>query len=146
MIARAFTVARELVLARYLLASVVALGADVGTFLLLLAIGSAAAPASAAGYALGIVAHWLLSSRTVFVAGVAARGPERNRQKVMFVASALLGLLLTTMVVAAGTAAGIDPRLAKLAAIGLSFSVTWLLRSRVIFRFRQPAENRPEPC
>jgi hypothetical protein len=29
---------------------------------------------------------------------------------------------------------GIDPRLAKLAAIAVSFAVTWLLRSKVVFR------------
>jgi hypothetical protein len=33
-----------------------------------------------------------------------------------------------------GARAGMDPRLAKLVAIGASFTVTWLLRSRVVFR------------
>ena len=50
--------------------------------------------ASATGYSLGIVAHWLLSSRAVFQQGVAARGPQRTRQKAMFVGSALFGLAL----------------------------------------------------
>lgn len=124
---------RDIVLLRYLAASVLALGVDMGSFLALLELGAAAAPASAAAYALGIVAHWLLSSRTVFTEGVAERGAGRTRQKAMFVMSALVGLAVTTAIVAGGTALGLDPRLAKLAAIVVSFTVTWLLRSRVVF-------------
>lgn len=120
-------------LPRYLAASIVALGVDMASFLALLELGSAPAPASAAGYALGIIAHWLVSSRAVFAEGVAARGPERTRQKALFVGSALVGLALTTAIVGTGTWFGFDPRLAKLAAIGASFTTTWLLRSRIVF-------------
>lgn len=119
---------------RYLLASIGALAVDMGAFLALLAIGVWPAGASATGYSLGIVAHWLLSSRAVFAGHVADRGPGRTRQKALFVVSALLGLGLTTGIVWAGDAAGFDPRLAKLAAICVSFLATWLLRSRVVFR------------
>lgn len=126
--------ALDIVLLRYLVASALALGVDMGSFLLLLAAGAAAAPAAAAGYALGIVAHWLLSSRTVFTATVADRGPERTRQKAMFVGSALCGLALTTVIVGAGTHVGLDPRLAKIIAIFVSFTTTWLLREKVVFR------------
>ena len=66
--------------------------------------------------------------------GVAERGPTRTRQKALFVGSALAGLALTTAIVGLGDLAGIDPRLAKLAAIGVSFVLTWLLRSRMVFR------------
>lgn len=125
---------RDIRFVRYLLASVGALAVDVGSFLALLALAVAAAPASAVGYALGILAHWLLSSRAVFADGVADRGSRRTRQKALFVGSALVGLALTTLIVGGGEAAGIDPRLAKLAAIAVSFAVTWLLRSRVVFR------------
>jgi putative flippase GtrA len=131
--------AADILLLRYLIASALALGVDMGTFLVLLHLGMAAALAAALGYSLGIVAHWLLSSRAVFADGVAARGPERTRQKALFVGSALLGLALTAMVVAGGTGLGLDPRLAKLAAIAASFTVTWLLRKTVIFRSRLPA-------
>lgn len=130
MLRRAF----DIVFLRYIAASALALAIDMGTFLALLALGVAAAPAAALGYALGIVAHWLASSRAVFSAGVAKRGPERRRQKAMFVGSALAGLALTTAIVGAGSALGLDPRLAKLFAIGASFSLTWLLRERVVFR------------
>lgn len=126
----------DILLLRYLAASALALGVDMGSFLLLLRLDVPAAPAAAGGYSLGIVAHWLLSSRAVFTRGVAERGPERTRQKAMFVLSALFGLALTTGIVGAGTALGMDPRLAKLAAIAASFAATWLLRERLIFRPR----------
>lgn len=125
----------DLRLVRYLLASVGALAVDMGSFLALLAAGMAATPASATGYCLGIVAHWLLSSRAVFADSVAARGTApRTRQKALFVTSALIGLGLTAGTVWAGDAAGTDPRLAKLVAIVVSFAATWLLRSRIVFR------------
>lgn len=124
----------DLRLLRYGLASVAALAVDMGLFLLLLAAGLAAAPASALGYSLGIVTHWLISSRAVFVGRVAERGPDRTRQKALFVGSALVGLALTTAIVGAGELAGFDPRLAKILAIAISFAATWLLRSRIVFR------------
>lgn len=130
--------AADLVFLRYIAASAFALAVDMGTFMALLALGNPAAPAAAAGYGLGIVAHWLISSRAVFTVGVAERGPERHRQKVLFVGSALVGLALTTAIVGLGTALGLDPRVAKLLAIGASFTLTWLLRERVVFR-RAPA-------
>lgn len=121
-------------LVRYLLASVGALAVDVGMFLALLSLGVWAAGASAVGYCLGIVAHWLMSSRAVFVGNVAERGAARTKQKALFVISALVGLGLTTGIVWAGDTSGFDPRLAKLVAIAVSFIATWLLRSRVVFR------------
>jgi putative flippase GtrA len=124
---------RNVTLLRYLVASALSLGVDMGSFTFLLLIGSAAAPAAAAGYALGILAHWLISSRKVFADSVATRGPARTRQKAMFVVSALVGLGITTLIVGGGTAAGLEPHLAKLAAIIASFTVTWLLRSKIIF-------------
>lgn len=126
--------ALDLVFLRYLAASALALGIDLGTFLALLSLGLEAAIAAAVGYTLGIVAHWVVSSRVVFADGVAQRGPERNRQKALFIGSALAGLALTTAIVGLGTRMGLDPRLAKLAAIVASFMLTWLLRERVVFK------------
>lgn len=126
--------ALENVFLRYVGASAFALGVDMGTFLGLLALGIEATLAAAAGYGLGIIAHWLVSSRAVFTTGVAERGRERQRQKALFVGSALAGLALTTAIVGTGAALGLDPRLAKLVAIGASFSLTWLLRERIVFR------------
>lgn len=126
-------------LVRYLLASVGALAVDVGCFLALLSVGMWPASASAVGYALGIVAHWLMSSRAVFADTVAERGLARTRQKALFVVSALVGLALTSGIVWAGDAAGFDPRAAKLVAVAVSFTATWLLRSRIVFRGGSPA-------
>lgn len=125
---------RRIVLLRYLLASMGALAVDMGSFLALLALGVMPVLASAAGYTLGIVAHWLLSSRAVFTDSVAEERTARTRQKALFVGSALIGLALTTMIVGAGTAIGLDSRLSKIVAIGVSFTVTWLLRKRVVFQ------------
>ena len=119
----------------YLLASVLALGSDAGLFLLLLDSGLAPMPASAVGYCAGILVHWLVSSRLVFADGAAARGTgERHRQKMLFVGSALVGLAVTTAIVGTGSALGLDPRLAKLAAIIVSFQTTYLLRRHIVFR------------
>lgn len=121
-------------LVRYILASVGALAVDIGSFLALLSFGVPAVAASALGYALGIAAHWLLSSRAVFADSVAQTGPARVRQQALFVGSALVGLAITTVVVGAMAHLGLDPRLAKILAIVLSFAATWVLRKQVVFR------------
>ena len=125
---------RQVLLVRYLGASVIALICDFACFVGLLQLGLAPAPASALGYGLGIAVHWLVSSRKVFTGSVAQSGPARTRQKAMFVGSALIGLAVTTAVVAAASGLGLDPRLAKLLAVGASFTITWLLRDSVVFR------------
>ncbi len=125
---------RDIRLLRYLLVSVIALCVDMGCFLMLLATGIWPALASAIGYSAGIIAHWLLSSRAVFADSLADKGLARARQKALFVGSALAGLALTTLIVGAADLAGLDPRPAKLVAILVSFTATWLLRSRIVFR------------
>ncbi len=119
----------------YLLASGLALGSDAGLFLLLLDAGLSPVLASATGYCAGILVHWMISSRLVFADGAAARGTgERHRQKLLFVGSALVGLAVTTAIVGGGSALGLDPRLAKLAAIVVSVQTTYLLRRHIVFR------------
>ena len=120
---------------RYVAVSIGALAADMTVFLLLLEIGMPATAASAVGYSVGIFAHWILSSRKVFHDRVSEKGTvARTQQKAMFLASALMGLVLTMIVVGAGTALGIDARIAKVVAITTSFLLTYLLRNVVIFR------------
>ena len=126
----------QAVFIRYLAVSGLALVVDMGSFLEMLNLGVDPTFASAVSYSLGIVAHWLLSSRTVFTDGVAQRGPERTRQKVLFVLSALVGLAVTAGIVAMGQLLGENPRLSKLAAIVVSFLVTWSLRRNVVFAVR----------
>lgn len=126
---------RQLTFIRYGVVSVIALAVDLGIFLALLQSGMLSALAAAVGYAVGILAHWMLSSRKVFQDRVSGRGTrERTQQKAMFVVSALLGLVLTMAIVGAGEIMGIDPRIAKVFAIGLSFLLTYMLRNVVIFR------------
>ncbi len=125
---------RHATILRYLLASIGALAVDMGAFLALLALGLWPVLASTIGYVLGIVAHWILSSRTVFTQSVADERGARNRQKALFVGSALVGLALTAMIVGTGSALGLDSRLAKIVAVGASFVATWLLRKQVVFR------------
>lgn len=120
---------------RYVAVSIGVLATDMLVFLLLLETGMPGTAASAVGYSVGIFAHWILSSRTVFHDRVSEKGTSaRTQQKAMFLGSALLGLVLTITVVGAGTTLGMDPRVAKVAAIATAFVLTYLLRNVVIFR------------
>lgn len=121
---------------RYVLASGAALAADMACFAVLLMAGAAAVPASAVGFATGILTHWLLSSRKVFAGRVPAGSAARRRQKALFVLAALIGLTLTTAIVAMGEALGMDPLHSKLVAIGMCFPVTWLVLSQFVFNLR----------
>ena len=106
-----------------------------GVFLALLQTGMISAVAAAIGYSAGIIAALDISSRKVFADRVSERGTrERTQQKAMFVVSALLGLVMTMGVVGIGEILGIDPRIAKIFAIGIIFMLTYLLRNVVIFR------------
>lgn len=119
---------------RYLAVSIGALGVDVGVFLGCLGAGIPPGLAAAIGYGFGIIAHWVLSSRTVFQDHVAAGARGRLVQKSLFVISALAGLALTTLIVFVADHAGLDPRAAKLVAIAASFVVVYLMRSQVVFK------------
>jgi putative flippase GtrA len=130
-----FNFFRQLTFLRYIVVSVAALAVDMGVFLALLQGGMISAVAAAIGYVVGIAAHWILSSRKVFQNRVSDRGTrERTQQKAMFLVSALLGLALTMSIVGVGDALGLDPRIAKVMAIGVSFILTYLLRNVVVFR------------
>lgn len=118
---------------RYLAASIGALAVDLCLFMALIAGGAPAISASVIGYTAGILVHWLLSSRTVFTDALAPGRPGRIRQKTLFLVSALMGLGLTTLIVGVGAHLGLDPRLAKLAAIMISFQATYVLRKVVVF-------------
>lgn len=122
---------------RYFAVSGCALVGDMTIFLLLLHAGAAPAVAAATGYISGDVSHWLISSRTIFARKTVSRGLGRRWQQAMFFASGLLGLAITTGVVGGGAAAGIDPRLAKLAAIALSFNAVFLMRRYIVFAARR---------
>jgi putative flippase GtrA len=118
---------------RYIAASAASLGIDFAVFMAMLSLGLPPALAAATGYVAGILCHWYLSSRAVFVGQVAATGPARRQQQGLFVISALVGLSITTAIVGLGSRFGVDPRLAKGAAIVVSFQATYLLRKRIVF-------------
>ncbi|TYC91673.1 GtrA family protein [Novosphingobium sp. BW1] len=119
---------------RYALVSLAALAVDMGVFLVLLKLAVSATLAAVLGYAAGILAHWLASSRMIFADRLAAKGAGRLRQQSGFLVSALVGLGVTGATVWLCGLAGWDARLSKLAAIVLSFQLTWLLRKHVVFR------------
>ena len=123
----------KIVYFRYIAASAGALGLDMALFMAALALGAPAVAAAAIGYSAGIGAHWMLSSRAVFIGSLAERGSPRMRQQALFLGSALAGLATTMAVVGLGTLLGADPRLAKLAAIAISFQLTYILRRRLVF-------------
>ena len=133
MVAAMLSLLRNWTYLRYILSSAGALAVDMSLFMALFHMGVFPAAASAMGYMSGIAAHWLLSSRAVFADNVAQRGRGRDRQKALFLGSALVGLAITTVTVGAGDLAGIDPRLAKLVAIAISFQATYLMRKKVVF-------------
>ncbi|MFC4293787.1 GtrA family protein [Novosphingobium tardum] len=120
---------------RYLMISGAALAVDLGVFMVgYRSLGATPVAASVAGYMTGLALHWMLSTRFVFAGQTAGGGLARWRQKLLFVGSALVGLLVTAAVVAAGTGFGLDPRAAKIVAVAASFTATWVLRSRIVFR------------
>lgn len=121
---------------RYPLASAVALGFDMGSFLVLLSVGLDPVGAATAGYVAGIAVHWLISSRFVFAPETVRLGRERWSQKALFAGSALVGLGITVAIVGLAGIAALDPRAAKLVAVVASFATTWALRSRYVFRPR----------
>ena len=118
---------------RYVAASAVSLGVDLALFATAIAFGAAAVPASILGYSAGILSHWLLSSRFVFGDRIVGRGERRAEQQALFVASALAGLAVTTLVVGAGDMLGAPPLVSKLAAVAIGFQLTYILRKKVVF-------------
>ncbi|WP_327754441.1 GtrA family protein [Sphingobium sp. SJ10-10] len=119
--------------ARYILASGLSLAMDFGTLVVLLWLTVPALAASVCGYLLGLCVHWSISSRAVFVCRARLDVDGRLHQKLLFFGSALVGLAITSTMVGVGTLWGADPRLVKLAAITVSFQVTYLLRRSVVF-------------
>lgn len=131
---RAVQLAGRLRYARYLVASAISLGMDLASFLLMLRINMSAVQASMLGYISGLVVHWLLSSRIVFANKIQSTVAARTRQKLLFVLSALVGLAITAALIKCGLQLGLNLGLSKLAAIAVSFNVTYLLRHYFIFR------------
>lgn len=129
----------DAVFVRYLLASGIALACDVSMLAALVALGIPAGAAATAAYALGIVVHWLVTSRAVFREEVETAVLGRTRQKVLFVLSALVGMGMTASIVNTGVGLGVPLVLIKTVAVGTSFFTSWYLRRQFIFRSRSTA-------
>ena len=118
---------------RYGFASASGTVIDLAVFGLLIWSGIVVWIAAPAGYALGTLWHWQVSRRMVFPDRTAAQGEGRARQQVLFVASALLGLALTTCIVTLGVQSGFDPAPAKFTAMCVAFTSVWLVRLLFVF-------------
>lgn len=117
----------------YFVASVGALAVDMGSFLLLLETALPAGLCAAIAYTLGIVAHWILLSRSVFESGTHAPGKARTVQKAVFLFTTWGGLALTTAIVSAADALGADVRLSKGVAVVFSFVLNYFIRKHFVF-------------
>lgn len=119
-------------LSRYSLASVAALAIDVAVYMSLCALAVNAPVAGVVGYAVGMIAHYALS--TAFVFDVAHARKSAPRRLAEFAASGLLGLMLTGLVIAVMTdhfaASAIA---AKIVATIISFLAVFLIRRCIVF-------------
>jgi putative flippase GtrA len=118
---------------RYLAASIVALAFDVASFSSLVAVGIGATAASATGYSIGIVIHWMVSAHYVFP-GKTRNGGALQWQRVLFAGSALLGLVITVGTVTVLNNLGIHAIAAKGAAVAISFIAVYAARKWGVFR------------
>lgn len=121
--------AARFMLARYLLASLCALSADMLLFLALARLGAPPVAAACGGYAGGLVVHWAISVRFVFDTG----GGPSHAQRLGFVASALLGMAITMAMVGGLAAVGMMPALAKLLSVPVSFFAVYAMRKYGVF-------------
>lgn len=124
---------RDIQFLRYFVASLGALAVDMGSFLLLLNSPLHAGLCAAIAYTLGIIAHWILLSRSVFEEGTHKSGQARTRQKAVFLFTTWGGLALTTGIVGFAVEAGTDPRLSKGVAIIVSFVLNYFIRKQFVF-------------
>ncbi len=132
-LASARSVWQQFTLTRYLAASVVALLFDLSVFALGISLDFAPAFASAIGYCIGIVVHWLVSAQYVFV-GKRRDGVALQLQRALFAGSALVGLGITVGVVALSSVVGVSAIAAKGIAVAISFFAVYALRKWGVFR------------
>ncbi len=119
-------------LVAYGVVSVASLCVDMAVYLSLAATALTPVEAGIAGYLLGMLTHYALSTRLVF----AQRGAHKSERRLLaeFALSGLAGVVLTSGVIFVGTGVlGLPALVAKLAAILVSFGAVYMLRSRVVF-------------
>jgi putative flippase GtrA len=119
-------------LLRYVLVSGVALTLDFAVFLGLNGAIGHPTLSGVAGYAVGIVVHYFLSCRFVFDAARSQKAAHRVFAE--FVASGIVGLVVTAAVIALATSGlGVTPIAAKILAAGASFVGVFLIRRTIVF-------------
>jgi putative flippase GtrA len=122
-------------LSRYTLVSVTALGFDLTVFNVLTVAAGQPTIASVVADSCGMLLHYVLSARFVFAACVSDKSMRRTRAE--FVASGLVGLAMTTGVIAVSTTGlGLPAFIAKFLAVGSSFLAVYWLRSMIVFKSR----------
>ena len=130
--------------ARYFLASLVALAADVAALsacLRLLHLGLAWS--ASLGFIVGAVVAYLLSIRWVF--RQRAFGDAPNLEFLAFVGIGVAGLGVTQLVLWLGvTELGLMPEAVKLAAAGLTFAFNYMARKSLLFAQQRRARNARE--
>ncbi len=119
---------------RYLGTSVAALAVDYGLLLGITGLhASNRTLVASATYMVGALVHYQLSRRYVFEPGWLHHLPRR--EFAFFLASGLLGTLLTAAVFWASGRAGVDNvTIQKGLSVLVSFTATYLLRKNVVFR------------
>ena len=130
---------RDMRFVRYFIASIGALAVDMGSFLLLLETPLPAGVSAAVAYTLGIVAHWILLSRSVFEDGTAARGRGRTQQKALFLTTTWGGLAVTSGIVSLAALIGANVIVSKGLAVVISFVLNYFVRKHFVFTARQQA-------
>ncbi|MGE0767389.1 MAG: GtrA family protein [Hyphomicrobiaceae bacterium] len=120
---------RALEFARYAGASGVALAIDTGLFLVLIAISECPATLAATiGYLTGVAVHYVLSVRYIFAAE--RTGKSHRRLIAEFLATGLLGLLLTVIVIRLTVdVGGLPPLLGKIVSSGTAFLAVYVARA-----------------
>jgi putative flippase GtrA len=123
---------------RYGVVSILALATDFGIFLALTFSGMQASRAGIIGYTVGLVLHYFLSTRYVFVANTSQKPTWRVFGE--FALSGLVGLAITAVTIDVAMRSFHAPAVvAKVLAVGVSFTFVFLLRRQVVFRKRVSA-------
>lgn len=124
-------------LSYYTIVSIIALGVDLVVFNGLVLGDMRPALAGVAGYAIGMVVHYLLSSRYVF--DTSGSDKTNVRRFGEFALSGAVGLAITWALIHLATdVAHLPAMVGKIAAVGTSFIVVFLLRRGIVFAGRTP--------
>jgi putative flippase GtrA len=118
---------------KYLAASATALAVDVGCFTLLIWIFASAIICASASYLAGLAVHWTLCRHVVFSDRIGSSPAHLQRQRLLYLASAALGLALTAAIAGLGESLGFSPAAYKLGAVLVSFNATYLFRRTIVF-------------